>query len=92
MPNVPTFKESGIDLAAGAWLGLFAPAGTPDAIVQTISAQFAAVAKDQAFRAQYSDKQDLPAVGSTPAEFAAFIRTDRDFWAPVIKASGVTLD
>jgi tripartite-type tricarboxylate transporter receptor subunit TctC len=92
MPNVPTFKESGIDLAAGAWLGLFAPEGTPDSIVQTISAEFAAVAKDPAFRAQYTDKQDLPAVGSTPAEFAAFIRTDREFWAPIIKASGVALD
>jgi tripartite-type tricarboxylate transporter receptor subunit TctC len=92
MPNVPTFKESGIDLAAGAWLGLFAPEGTPDAIVQTISAEFASVAKDRAFRAQYTDKQDLPAVGSTPAEFAAFIKADQAFWAPIIKASGVVLD
>lgn len=92
MPAVATYREGGIDLTMSAWLGLFAPAGTPKDIVDMISAEFAAALRDPGFRATYTDKQDLIPVGSPPHEFAAFIKKDRDFWGPIVKASGVALD
>jgi tripartite-type tricarboxylate transporter receptor subunit TctC len=92
MPAVATYREGGIDLTMSAWLGLFAPTGTPKDVVDKISAEFAAAVKDPEFRATYTDKQDLIPVGSPPQEFAAFIKKDRDFWGPIVKASGVALD
>jgi tripartite-type tricarboxylate transporter receptor subunit TctC len=92
MLTVPTYRESGIDLTMSAWLGLLAPAGTPGDIVDRVSAEFAAAVRDPEFRTVYTDKQDLIPVGSRPHEFAAFIKKDRDFWGPIVKASGVALD
>jgi tripartite-type tricarboxylate transporter receptor subunit TctC len=92
MPTVPTYRESGIDLIMSAWLGLLAPAGTPKDIVDRISREFAAVVKDPEFRATLTDKQDLIPVGNLPHEFADFIKKNRDFWGPIVKASGVALD
>jgi tripartite-type tricarboxylate transporter receptor subunit TctC len=92
MPAVPTYRERGIDLVMSAWLGLLAPAGTPTEIVERISRELAAVVKEPEFRAALTDKQDLIPVGSLPDAFANFIRKDRDFWGPIVKASGVALD
>jgi len=89
LPSVPTYKEDGIDLNMSAWLGLFAPAGTPPDIVHKVSAAFDDVVRDPAFKAKLSDAQDLVAVGSTPEYFATFIKKDRTFWKPVIAASGI---
>ena len=69
------------------------PAGGPcDVIARAIGREIAVVVKDPEFRATFTDKQDLMPVGSLPHAFADFIRKDRDFWGPIVKASGVALD
>jgi tripartite-type tricarboxylate transporter receptor subunit TctC len=92
MPTVPTYREQGIDLVMSAWLGLLAPAGTPADVVDRICREIASVVKDSEFRATLTDKQDLIPVGSPPQAFADFIKQNRDFWGPIVKASGVALD
>ena len=92
LPDVPTFKEKGIDLAMPAWLGLFAPKGTSAEQKTFMATEISKIIQDPAFREKYTDKQDLVPVGSTPEEMAAFVKADRARVEPFVKASGVTLD
>ncbi len=91
-PDVPTFAELGMpEFDPVAWLGLFAPAGTPQAIQDKIGAAVAQGVKAPDFVEQWRSFGGDP-VGSTPAEFAAFIKTDQARWKAVISRAGVKLD
>ena len=91
-PDVPTFTEMGIpDFEPVAWLGLFAPAGTPQAILDKVGAAVAQGVKAPDFIEQWRTFGGDP-VGSTPAEFSAFIKADQAKWSAVIKRAGVKLD
>jgi tripartite-type tricarboxylate transporter receptor subunit TctC len=91
-PDVPTFAEQGFgEFQPSAWIGLFAPAGTPAPIVERLAAAVAAGAKAPDLIEQWRGfGADL--VGSTPAEFREFIRSDRERWAAVVRRAGVKLD
>jgi tripartite-type tricarboxylate transporter receptor subunit TctC len=91
-PEVPTFREQGIDLVTGTWLGLVAPAGTPREIVAKVSADVARIVRDPAFEAKHVRSQGLKSVGSSPAEFGEYLKRNRAYWAEAVKASGVKLD
>ena len=92
VPQVPTMQEAGVaDNEALQWNGLFAPAKTPQAILdrlyrEVIKALATAEVK-QRFEAEGAD----PA-GNTPKEFAAFFRAEAAKWADVTKRSGTKLD
>jgi tripartite-type tricarboxylate transporter receptor subunit TctC len=91
-PDVPTFAESGYpEFEPLAWGGVFAPAGTPQAIIDRLGAAASAAAKSpdvvERYRAAGGE-----AIGSTPAEFNAFLKVERAKWSKVIKAAGVKLD
>jgi tripartite-type tricarboxylate transporter receptor subunit TctC len=91
-PDVPTFTEMGIpDFDPVAWLGLFVPAGTPQAILDKVGAAVAQGVKAPDFIEQWRTFGGDP-VGSTPAEFSAFIKADQAKWSAVIKRAGVKLD
>jgi tripartite-type tricarboxylate transporter receptor subunit TctC len=88
LPDVPTLAEAGMTgYDAGVWIGLLAPAGTPEAIIAKLSAAaneaLNAEAVRTALRAQGTD-----AVGGGPKEFANFIRADIAKWTAVLAASG----
>jgi len=86
-PDVPTFKELGYDLEASAWYALFAPAGTPKALVD----RYAKAAIDAIHSPDMKEKLEqmgLEPTGYGPAELAKILRSDYDKWGPVIKASG----
>ncbi len=91
-PDVPTFAEAGInDYTPVAWQGILAPAGTPKAIVDKISAAMQKAAQDQPLAEKWrSYGGELKA--TTPAEFAAFIKTDATKWGQVVRQAGVKLD
>jgi tripartite-type tricarboxylate transporter receptor subunit TctC len=91
LPNVPTLKESGIDVEADAWNGLIAPGGTPKAIVDKINADVVALLKEPAVRDKLAAQMMEPA-GSTPAQFRALIDGEIARWAPVIKAANVKVN
>jgi tripartite-type tricarboxylate transporter receptor subunit TctC len=91
LPNVPTLKESGIDVEADAWNGLIAPAGTPDAVVRTIQREVAEVLNSPELKAKFA-AQIMEPVGNTPAQFKAQIDSDMARWGQVIKAAEIKVN
>jgi tripartite-type tricarboxylate transporter receptor subunit TctC len=88
LPDVPTLKESGIDVEADAWNGLIAPGGTPKPIIDKINRDIVAIIKTPAAREKLATVLMEP-VGSSPEEFRALIDGEIARWAPVIKAANV---
>lgn len=90
-PDVPTFKEQGYDLVAKPWYALFAPAGTPPAVIERLSQAARAAVTDPALRKRLLD-MGLEPTGQGPALLAQVLKEDYDRWGPVIKASGFKPD
>ena len=92
LPDVPTLAESGYPgYSAYVWLGLLAPKGTPAAIIELLNREVVAALGTPEVRG-YMANASIEALGSTPAEFGTFFRTERDTWARVIHATGAKLD
>jgi tripartite-type tricarboxylate transporter receptor subunit TctC len=92
LPNVPTMIESGYpNLALGFWAGLWAPAGTPDAIVKQLN-QAVNESLGSAEAKAALDKLGLEPVIQTPEEFGKFVRDEIPRWAEIVKISGVRGD
>jgi tripartite-type tricarboxylate transporter receptor subunit TctC len=87
MPEVPTFREAGYAIEGTAWYGVFAPAKTPDEIVERYSKIIAAAVQQPEMKEKLL-KLGLYATGTTPAEFAKIQKDDSARWAPAVKASG----
>ena len=88
LPEVPTVSESGLPgYDVTSWYGLFAPAGTPDAIVTRLSSEMAAQFKSPDVTKRLSALGAEAAI-MPPAELASFLREDIKKWAVVVKASG----
>ena len=88
MPDVPTLAEAGMTgYDAGVWIGLLAPAGTPPAIIEKLSAAANEALNTDAVRTALRAQGTDP-IGGTPQEFADFIRTDIEKWTAVLAASG----
>jgi tripartite-type tricarboxylate transporter receptor subunit TctC len=88
LPDVPTLKESGVDVEADAWNGLIGPAGLPKPIVERVHQLTVKALARPDVRAKLAS-QHMQAVGSTPAEFRALIDAEVGRWAAVIRASKV---
>jgi len=92
LPEMATVAESGYPgFEAITWYGLFAPAGTPPAIVSRLNAEFLKVLNAADFRAWLSD-QGADAAPGTPDEFAAFVKAEIARYAPLIRKSGMRPD
>jgi tripartite-type tricarboxylate transporter receptor subunit TctC len=91
LPDVPTLKESGIDVEADARNGLIAPAGTPRPIIDRISKGVADIIRQPMLREKLATQLMEP-VGSSPDELRARMDAEIERWAPVIKAANVTLN
>ncbi len=92
-PDIPTFAEAGLpDYAPTAWIGLFAPAGTPAPIIAKLSEamQKAAAQNPELIARWRSFGGDLKA--QTTAEFSTFLKQDDALWGPAIRKAGVKLD
>jgi tripartite-type tricarboxylate transporter receptor subunit TctC len=76
VPEVPTLAEAGIDFPPFGWWGLAAPKGVPQPIVERLNAEFVKLYREPKFMAYLEKQAVLPASG-TPAEFAAFLKKDR---------------
>jgi tripartite-type tricarboxylate transporter receptor subunit TctC len=92
VPDVPTIAESGFPgFEATAWYGLLAPARTPKPAVARLHAETVKALAMPDVR-QRLEGVGFELVGSTPDEFAAYIRSEIAKWAKVVKASGVRLE
>lgn len=91
-PQVPTVAEAGLPgYEAIGWFGVVMPAATPAAVVGRMNAELAATLKNAEVRDRVIAAGAEPAP-SSPAEFAALIRSEIDKWAQVIKLSGARID
>jgi tripartite-type tricarboxylate transporter receptor subunit TctC len=88
MPNVPTVGETVPGYAAESWQGLFARAGTPKDIVDTVAKVLATDLKRPETIARFK-AIGIVAQSDTPAEFRAFIASESVKWGKVIKAAGI---
>jgi len=86
-PDVPTFRESGYDMEAVAWYALFAPAATPQAVIERLSAASVAAVRDPAMKEKL-EQMGLEPTGLGPAQLGAILKADYEKWGPVIRASG----
>ena len=91
LPDVPTLKETGVDVEADAWNGLIAPGGTPTPIINKIRSDVAEIIKRPAVRQKLA-AQLMEPVGSSPEELRAQMDAEIARWAPVIKAANVKLN
>ncbi len=91
MPEVPTVGETITGFEISSWLGLFAPAGTSQAIIRTLNAEVVRTLTSADTRASL-DAQGLNIVVNSPEEFAAQVKHDYERWGKLIKSIGVQLD
>lgn len=88
-PAAPTFAELGVpQLDVSVWIGIAAPAGTPPAVVDRLSAEFNKVLTLPDVREKLAALGTEP-VGGTPAEFTQFIQGDIERWAKIIAKAGI---
>lgn len=89
VPDIPTLKESGITgYDHRLWAGVFAPVGTPQAIIDKVSRDIALVLKMPDVHAHLTPFS-IELIGSTPTQFKAFFNTEVVKWAKVITATGI---
>ena len=92
LPDVPTLEESGIKGAeSGSWIGLLAPAGTPQAIVDKISASLQQVVSMPEVKEQLL-AQGAVARGGTPTDFVALIAADRRKYGRIIADNQLSVE
>lgn len=88
-PEIPTMREAGVDgFEAYTWAALYAPARTPEAVVERLHAEVARAARQADVAARLQQLGYEPVV-STPAELAAFQRSERAKWAEVIRRGNI---
>ncbi len=91
-PNVPTVAESGFPgYDVRGWYGIVAPAKTPAAIINRLNTEIVAILRSPAASERLA-ADGSEAVGSTPEEFGAHIKSEMAKWAQVVKAAGITAD
>src|SRR3954471_13074303 len=91
LPEIPTLKEAGIDVDADAWMGMIAPAHTPEAMIARIQHEVVEAIHTDAVREKLA-AQLMEPVGSSPDEFRARIDSEIGRWGPVIKAANIKVN
>lgn len=92
VPDVPTAHEAGVpQYVYETWFGLFAPAGTPRAIVTRLNERTAKILGMAEIREQLFS-QGVDADSSTPAQLARTLRDDTAIWAKIIKSAGIPIN
>ncbi|MCM2328363.1 MAG: tripartite tricarboxylate transporter substrate binding protein [Lysobacter sp.] len=90
VPDLPTVSEAGVPgYEVTVWFGFAAPAGTPRPILDKLNAEIVKSLRMPDVREKFS-AQGVDVVGSSPEQFAAYLRQQMDLWAKVVKAAGVT--
>jgi len=88
LPDLPTLAEAGISgFEAAAWQGIVVPTGTPNEIVQKLNAEVNKALAHPDIRSRLA-AQGADIFGGTPAEYAAYLRSEMPRWAKAVKDSG----
>lgn len=89
LPDLPTLAEAGIDVEANAWNGLIAPAKTP--MVAAMARAVNDALRDPAIRDKLH-AQYMEPLGTSPAEFKAFVDAEMQRWTPVVRAAKIKVN
>lgn len=95
IPSVPSFAEAGLspdETAFETWFGMFAPKGTPAAIVQKLNAELSAIVRTPEFANQYLVSKGFSPVGNGSQELARFIVEDQKKGRQLVEISGAKLE
>ena len=89
LPDVPTIAEAGVPgYESVQWFGMLVPAGTPRPVIDRLHQEIARSLRAPDMRGRLTSL-GLTAVGSTPEEFGAYMRSETEKWAKVIKTMGI---
>ncbi|HEV8095068.1 MAG TPA: tripartite tricarboxylate transporter substrate binding protein [Burkholderiales bacterium] len=92
LPDVPTVAEQGYPgFETSQWYGLNAPARTPAAVIQRLASEAAKAAKSPKVHERFA-ADDADAIGSSPSEYAAFIRKEQERWSKVVRTANIKAD
>ncbi len=92
LPNVPTMIESGFPgFEVYGWIGIFAPAGTPESVVARLNRDFIAAVNDPEVGRKFA-AAGVEGIGSTPAELDRWVRAEVDKWTKFVRASNLKFD
>ena len=92
MPDVPTVSEAGVPgYEATIWLGIMAPKGTPEAVVDKLNKAISEIESEPAVKADWA-KQGATTMTMTPEQFNKYLEGDIVKWAHVVKISGARVD
>jgi len=90
LPDIPTIAEQGLPgFDANNWYGLLAPAGTPTPIIETLNTEVVKVLRMPDIK-QYLFSQGLDPAPTTPAEFAAYVKSEMTKWARIVRSAGAS--
>ena len=95
LPNLPTADEAGLKgFEVSAWHGIYAPKGTPDAVIQKLSKALQAALKDPDLVKRFADINTDPVSQeeATPKALKTLLDSEVDRWAPIIKSTGQFAD
>lgn len=90
-PDVPTLKEEGVDLEMKIWIGLFAPGGTPAAIVDRLQAEVARIIRLPDIQARMAGMSIIPEGGGS-ADLARTVAAEIRLWTEVAQANDIRAD
>jgi tripartite-type tricarboxylate transporter receptor subunit TctC len=89
LPDVPTIAEAGVPgYSAGIWVGIMAPAGTPQPIVELLNAKINTILARPDVKDAW-ERQGALTMAMTPGEFGMFVQSEIEKWARIITANGI---
>jgi len=91
LPDVPTFKEQGVNVEGLAWMGAFVPAKTPEAVIQKVGAALIDAVNQPDVKAKLA-ASGFESAGQPANEFAAQVEADQARWKKVVEVSGFRAD
>ncbi|CAM4135637.1 Bug family tripartite tricarboxylate transporter substrate binding protein [Bordetella tumulicola] len=92
-PDTPTMEESGVkDFKMASWQAVYAPKGTPKAIVDRLSQEIAAVLQEPDVQEKLGKTMGMQLVGSSPEALRDLMATEIPRWAEVVEKSGASVD
>lgn len=90
LPDLPTFKELGIDLVGSNWFGVIAPAGIPADVLTKLNEAVNKALQNESYR-EIVESQGADVAGGTPEEFKQFIQSESAMWGELIRQQGITV-
>jgi tripartite-type tricarboxylate transporter receptor subunit TctC len=91
MPDLPTAVEQGVDVKYPSWLGAFAPAGTPQPIINKLNAELVKAVRSPDVMQILAKQGNVP-VGSSPAEFRKKVDSEIDYWKRIVAEAKIRMD